>query len=175
MMGVLCLLASVSLAAQTAAPAAQGNPATIEKPATVALVSGTCPAVHGSDLLALDWSPDFEDGGLVTGLRTFTLTFSRADDENGSLISRRRFTLGRQLRSKATPGANGIFHIEIPVPRSLPPGTYRLVDAHATPSLPPEDRDQKLEMMNSPADSGFCITMTRTPPATEEQSSSDAQ
>ncbi|MFP5236431.1 MAG: hypothetical protein ACLGSD_11060 [Acidobacteriota bacterium] len=130
------------------------------KPKLIQLVSDTCPVVHGRDSLTLDWNPEFDYDRLVEGLRTFTLTFSPVGEDGVNVNDHQRFTLGGgAFRSSAVPTENGYFHIEIPVLRGMPPGTYHLVDASSTPVLPREARNLSLKMWNSPVDSRFCITV----------------
>jgi hypothetical protein len=148
LLGCLGALVSAGLCAQ--APGSKAVP----------LVSDACPTVRGGDRISLEWYPGFDDEAVVTGLRTFTLTFSPLQEDGVNVNGRQRFVLGKGAwRSKATPAANGYFQIEVPVPRTLPQGTYHLVDADSTPLLPPEDRYLKLKMTNSPVESRFCITV----------------
>lgn len=175
LIGWLSLLASAALSAQTAAPTAPASTPQIVKPSMVPLISDACPVVHYHDLLTLDWYPGFDNENLVTNLRTFTLTFSPLRSDGVNVNDHQRFMLGREPRSIVTPAANGYFHIEIPVPRILHPGTYHLVDARSTPLLPPEDRYLNLKMTNSPVDSRFCITVVGTRPGTQQRSDNGAQ
>lgn len=175
LMGWLCLLASAALAAQTATPAASPSASPSAEPRMVPLVSDTCPVVHVNDRITLDWYPGFDYENLVTNLRTFTLSLSPVEADGVNVNDHRRFALGKgPVHNKMTPIANGYFHIEIPVPRKLPPGTYHVVDARATPLLPPEYRYLNLVMTNSPADSRFCITMVGTTPGAQPQSNNEA-
>lgn len=153
--GCLCLLVPTALSAQASKPV-PGK--------MVPLVADSCPVAHGLDWLTLDWNPGFGDGGIVTGLKTFTLTFSPLGGGSSNLNIHRKFILGRTLPSKSTPISNGYFHIAVQVPRRLPPGTYRLVGANAIPLLPAGERHLKFRMTNSPVDSGFCITITSPTP-----------
>lgn len=176
LMGCLCLLASTALPAPAVTPAAPGNPGPATKSKMVPLVSDACPVVHGSDWLTIEWYPGFDEADLVANLRTFTLTFSPLKADGVNVNDHQRFTLGGGAwRSKVTPSANGYFHIEVPVPRSLPPGTYRVVDAGATPLLPARYRHLKLKMTNSPVNRRLCITVEGTQPEAQQQSASDAQ
>lgn len=131
----------------------------------IPLVSDACPVVHARDWLVFDWNPGFDDENLVTNLRTITLTFSPLKDDGVNVNDHRQFILGKgPVSNKVTPGINGFFHIEIPVPRTLPPGTYHVVDADSTPLLAPEYRNLKLKMVNSPVENRFCITVVGTEP-----------
>jgi hypothetical protein len=159
-LGGLALLAVASVCAQ--APKTAGF-------RTIPLVTDSCPVVQIGDRVSLDWNPNFDPIWPVTGLSGFGLTFAAVADDGVNLkqLSRQTGLIleSRYTPSEITPLGNGFFHVEITVsPRStttrvIRPGTYRLVRAGAIAALDPSYTGGPPQMMNSPVEERYCITV----------------
>ena len=170
--GLLALAAL--LAVPNSAPAQQSAVAESTSRAAqkaVALVSDACPAVQRGGRIALDWNPNFDQEGTVSGLRHFELIFRPLDQDGVNFMEP-----GRKLfaSTTGTPGAisalgNGFYHIELTVPRTASFGVFRLVGASAGAQLYPEYKDMlPLPLMtDSPTRTRLCVTIV---PAQASQS-----
>jgi hypothetical protein len=173
-LGFWGVLASASIFAQAPQSAPPAGAAAMPQSKAVALVSDLCPTVRAGGLVSLDWYPGFDLEGIVTGIRSFTLSFSPLV-QNGATPARRSMVyLGGRGRSFAAPTGNAYYHVEFPVPRNTAPGVYTLVDAHATALTPPEYQGDPLVMTNSPVDGRFCITITAYSRAAVQDSANDS-
>jgi hypothetical protein len=140
-------------------------------PKAVALVSDACPAVQRGGRIALDWNPNFDPEGAVSGLRHFELIFRPLDQDGVSSSEPGRSFFAT---TKGTPGAisalgNGFYHIELTVPLKASFGVFRLVGAGAGAQLYPEYKDLlPLPLMtDSPVRTRLCVTVV---PAQQSQS-----
>lgn len=138
-------------------------------PKAVPLVSDACPAVQRGGRIALDWNPNFDPAGAVSGLGGFELRFRELDADQVNL------TQGKpqlRLQSLAPPHritslGNGFFHIELTIPRTASYGVYRLVGAGAMAAVYPEylDISPRPQMTNSPVQMRLCMTVVGPQPA----------
>ena len=128
---------------------------------TVSLVSDTCPNVIAGQSISLDWNPLFDPAWPVTSLHDFGLTFSPVAANGVSVKRGAELYLGARHTAKSISSlGNGFFHIELRL-RGLriPPGTYRLVNAHAVPEVNPDFKGPLPEMTRSPVEERYCITV----------------
>ena len=127
---------------------------------TVQLASDACPVVRPGDMVSLDWNPDFEYSGMVTGLANVGLRFGRVGG-NAVTVQQVRALILRELASGQhfTPVGNGYFHIELSVPQRVSPGEYHLIGASSYALTLPEYRGSALTMNNSPLSARYCFTV----------------
>jgi hypothetical protein len=156
---LLLLLALPAVPAQTRGE----QPAT--QPRVVPLQSDTCPVVYGGDKIAFDWNPVFDPEWAVTGINLARLQFARLGEDGVHLqAARSLYTLGgRTSRAIVTPLGNGFYHVELTVQsaRATKPGVYRLVKARMNARVEEDYNGPAPEMMRSPVESRFCITLQR--------------
>lgn len=128
-------------------------------PNVVALDPAGCPVVRPLGTISLDWNPGFDPDSAVIGVDRFGLVFA-AVGPDGVTTLRPGLAAASTARSIAvTPLANGMYHIELRVPLSLAPGTYRVVDAGVAPHLASDYQGPAPHMTHSPAQERFCITV----------------
>ena len=157
-----CVLGVLALACAAAAQDTQAASPAVPRPhATVALVSDACPAVHSGDSIAFEWQPGFDPEWPVTALSMVSLKFARASDDGITVYPRQSYEFGRRHSHVAvTPLPNGFYHVEVTVPSErLPLGVYRLVDASTGVTLDPSYRGPHPQMITSPVESRYCITV----------------
>lgn len=172
----VCLLALCAVAAaQSADPEAR-----ILRPGTpegkiIPLVSDACPTVRPGDEVTLDWYPGFDIPGIVTGMRSFRLTFARVSNDGYTLEETRSPLVlgGRSGGYRATSAWNGFFHIELSISRSVREGVYHLVGAEGYASATDDYTGPRMEMRNSPVDGRYCMTVVKPPPTPQQQSTSE--
>jgi hypothetical protein len=138
---------------------------------TISLVSDTCPNVIAGQSISLDWNPLFDPVWPVTGLRDFGLTFSAVAEDGVGVRRGGELHLGaRHTAMNISPLGNGFFHIELRLSASrIPPGTYRLTDAHAIPDLDPDFKGSLPAMTRSPVEERYCITVIPSPSSQSPQ------
>ena len=170
-LGVLAFACASAQAPQTETPSVATKR---QLSHTIALVSDSCPQVHGGDHVALDWNPGFDHPGAVTGLRGFSLIVARLRDDG--TVGKIRTTLsggGKSHPAVASSLGNGYYHIEIQLPTTMHEGIYLLVDAEAIPEVLPEyEHEPRPQMTVSPVRERFCITVvphSPPPPSTSTQ------
>ena len=104
----------------------------------------------------------------VTGLRDVTLRFAAVADDGVNLAQGQRVFLGGHFSSSVvTPQGNGFYRVSIALrPRSpsvhIGPGVYRMIGAGATAEVVPEYTHQAPQMLNTPVDERYCITVVRS-------------
>lgn len=173
------LLAAAVLLAGSCWVEAQTGP-TSEKaqnaaPKAVALVSDACPAVQRGGRIALDWNPNFDNEGEVSGLHSFEMIFRKLDEYGVNVMEKGlMFTASTMHTAGAiTPLGNGFYHIELTVARDARPGVYRLVVARASAEVYPEYKNIPPwpAMTDSPVRTRLCVTVL-PPPSTEAATAS---
>jgi hypothetical protein len=137
-------------------------------PQVVALVSDACPTVQLGGRIALDWNPNFDPPGEVSGLRSFEMVFKRLDDYGVNVMDQGPMLIARTVRTRGaiTPLGNGFYHIEMTIPRNAHAGAFRLVVAHARAEVFPEYKDSLPWpfMTNSPVQTRLCVTVLPATP-----------
>jgi len=123
------------------------------------MVSGQCPAVHAGDWISLDWNPAFDSTAAVTGVKNVALTFVGTLEDGVTVNPRHTLFLPRSADHKISPLGNGYVHIESPLPVTLDPGVYHLVEAYANPELRPDYKGETPKPTVSPAREHLCITV----------------
>jgi hypothetical protein len=141
----------------------------------VPLVSDSCPVVHHGEVVSIDWNPGFDHAAMVTNLRRLQLRFAGVAEDGVHVRSRTAFTLG-DGRADAVfkPTANGYFHAEYRITRSIPMGTFHLVEAETVATTDPRLEGNEPVMSNSPAAGRFCITVVGAVPQPEDRSTAVA-
>ncbi|MDE1160664.1 MAG: hypothetical protein PW792_01825 [Acidobacteriaceae bacterium] len=140
----------------------------------VTLTPGVCTTVSDGDVLTLDWNPQFEHSGAVTGIRRFELGFARPEDAEqvrrlGAPIEliaepRAHGELPEQAGKEVESGENGSYHLHFHVAlHGAAAGEYQLIAAKAYPIVPgeadAEKASQAYAMSHSPTALPFCLNV----------------
>ncbi len=149
-------------------PAANQN-ASHAGPKAIALVSDQCPVVQRGGRISLDWNPNFDQEGAVSGLRGFQLIFRQLDEDGVHFReqARKMIVTTAHTAGALMPLGNGFYHIELTVPRTAGSGVYRLVGAGAFAAVYPEYKDMLPQplMTDSPVRTRLCVTVVKPQPA----------
>lgn len=160
-----CLAAVALLTTPAWAQAQQPSGPAVTK--AVALVSDACPAVQPGGRLALDWNPNFDPAGEVSGLHSFELIFRKLDEYGVNVLEQGPMFAAStaHTRGAIAPLGNGFYHIELTIPRRVHAGAFRLVAARATADVYPEYKNSPPWplMTDSPVHTRLCVTVL--PPA----------
>lgn len=135
-------------------------------PKAVVLTPDSCARVTEGDDLSFQWNPAFDPGGTAVGLSEFELVFAPHAEATPGQRSRGFnliFTARAADRDPDSPtmviqGLNGSFQMRFHFSqKGVPPGTYDLVEAVATPMVDPTYQGSSPQMTNSPLRSPYCL------------------
>jgi hypothetical protein len=133
-------------------------------PATVQLVSDTCPVVHAGDKIAFDWNPVFDPEWPVIDVSSASLHFARQEENGASLLMRSMYILGgRTSPVNVTVIANGYYHLEftVKIDRGTQFGVYQLVQATMNARVEKGYDGPAPQMTRSPVENRFCFTLQK--------------
>jgi hypothetical protein len=129
----------------------------------VPIEPGTCATVPVSGTVSLDWNPGFDHESVVSSVDRFSLIFTAVAADGVTPLRPGGPGMYAVRSTSVTPLANGYYHFEFQVPRTLQPGTFRVVDAAAAPHLVSGYRGPAPQMTHSAARERLCITVVEAP------------